>query len=302
MHKNIIMLIISLLLLICISLAIGCYFSNINEGFSNEKQSIPSTGIPDGFYKVDENNMLPVPYGYNATTDKSSIFPISNATLIAMNAKNTAENSGFSGGFAGSGANNTIIDYNTLYGNTAPTEASYNNLTKYDTNNYNTQYHEDVETLKSQNYQYGLDSETITVKDMSGNTVVIPVPTIQGQITYYQPGTYRFGASSYVPNYEDSVFLSRTSGLSSTSPIENTASMLGGSCSYYKNNPDKLEEICQSVDKNNCGSMNCCVLLGGSKCVSGNESGPTMKANYSDIFVKNRDFYYYNGKCYGNCK
>jgi len=43
------------------------------------------------------------------------------------------------------------------------------------------------------------------------------------------------------------------------------------------------------------------VLLGGQKCVAGNENGPTMKANYSDFLVLNKDFYYYQGKCYGNC-
>jgi hypothetical protein len=43
------------------------------------------------------------------------------------------------------------------------------------------------------------------------------------------------------------------------------------------------------------------VLLGGSKCVSGNENGPSVKSNYSDILVRNKDSYMYMGKCYGNC-
>jgi hypothetical protein len=28
--------------------------------------------------------------------------------------------------------------------------------------------------------------------------------------------------------------------------------------------------------------------------------GPTNKANYGDIYIRNRDYYYYQGKCYGN--
>ena len=32
------------------------------------------------------------------------------------------------------------------------------------------------------------------------------------------------------------------------------------------------------------------------------ENGPTNPANYSDHTLKNKDFYYYQGKCYGNCK
>jgi hypothetical protein len=51
--------------------------------------------------------------------------------------------------------------------------------------------------------------------------------------------------------------------------------MLGaGFCDYHKNNPDKLEEICNKQDNSTCTSTNCCVLLGGQKCVYGNTNGP----------------------------
>jgi hypothetical protein len=42
-------------------------------------------------------------------------------------------------------------------------------------------------------------------------------------------------------------------------------------------------------------------LFGGAKCVAGNDRGPSIQSNYSDFLVKNRDYYYYKGKCYGNC-
>jgi hypothetical protein len=76
---------------------------------------------------------------------------------------------------------------------------------------------------------------------------------------------------------------------------------MGGFCDYHKYSPIKKEEECSKLDKNACASTNCCVLLGGSRCVGGNEKGPTMKAHYGDITILNRDFYYYQGKCYGNC-
>ena len=63
-----------------------------------------------------------------------------------------------------------------------------------------------------------------------------------------------------------------------------------------------MEEICQNTDIHDCASKSCCVLLGGSKCVKGNATGPTNMSNYGDIFLKNKDFYYYKNKCYGNCK
>jgi len=120
--------------------------------------------------------------------------------------------------------------------------------------------------------------------------------------TYYQPGSYKFGSATYVPSYEDSVYLSKTTGQSSTSSYLDAATMKGGACSYYKDQPKKLEEMCLAVDNNNCGAMSCCVLLGGSKCVSGSALGPHNKLNYGDITLRDKDYYYHDGKCYGNCK
>jgi len=134
------------------------------------------------------------------------------------------------------------------------------------------------------------------------NYIKIARSNVQGDINYYNPASFRFGTSStYVPNYEDSVYLSRTTGQSTIGEILNPAYMLGGMCDYYKNQPTQLEAACQKLDKNTCASTSCCVLLGGAKCVSGTEQGPTVKSNFSDIYVRNRDYYYYQGKCYGNC-
>ena len=134
-------------------------------------------------------------------------------------------------------------------------------------------------------------------------------------ILYYMPGTYKFGSSAYVPTYEDSVYLSRETrnaqllpgadpdtGLRG-SPIINSKSQLGGFCTADKDNKQKIEEKCKAVNPASCASTTCCVLLGGEKCVSGNENGPYMTANYTDytLTARNKDFYYYQGKCYGNC-
>ena len=136
-----------------------------------------------------------------------------------------------------------------------------------------------------------------------GNMVALnPTGDLDYSPAYYQPGTYRFGSATYVPSYEDSIYLSRTTGQSTTTSYLDAATMMGGSCSYYKDQPDKLEEMCLAVDKNNCGAMSCCVLLGGSKCVSGNAAGPHNKLNYGDITLRDKDYYYHDGKCYGNCK
>jgi hypothetical protein len=74
-----------------------------------------------------------------------------------------------------------------------------------------------------------------------------------------------------------------------------------GICNKYSNDPKKLERACNTIDKNICASTSCCVLLGGTKCVAGDQYGPMNLTNYTDAISVNRDYYYYNGNCYGNC-
>jgi hypothetical protein len=137
--------------------------------------------------------------------------------------------------------------------------------------------------------------------DDEGKLIEVNTESNKSPILYYVPGAYKFGASNYVPNYEDSVYLSRTTRESQLAPVINTASQLGGFCTQYAGNTMKIEEKCAAQDLNACASTSCCVLLGGQKCVAGSENGPKNVANYTDYNLMNRDFYYYQGKCYGNC-
>jgi len=73
--------------------------------------------------------------------------------------------------------------------------------------NYNMQFHDDVETIKKQNDMYDLNFGEVRVKDQNGNIIILPKTESQNSVTFYQPGEFPFGASTYVPNYEDSVYL-----------------------------------------------------------------------------------------------
>jgi hypothetical protein len=173
---------------------------------------------------------------------------------------------------------------------------------RYDSNNYTVQYHADPSTFSDPNLSDATGAAI--VEDQYGNQVALAPLGMKSdisQINYYQPGTYMYGGSSYVPNYEDSVYLSKLTNQMSMAPVLNSASISGGICARYKIDPDRLENECNKITGNVCASTSCCVLLGGSKCVSGDEKGPTMKSNYGDTMIKNRDYYYYQGKCYGNC-
>jgi len=191
----------------------------------------------------------------------------------------------------------TIISGNGISDSNVDTK--YNNdLSK----SIDIQYHKTEAQLLSEAQPSDVQFGNTYIYDENGNKIAYPSSSVQGNITYYTPGSYPFGTANYVPNYENSIYLSKLTGLSTTAPVYNTAEMLGGFCSYFRNQPERKEKVCNELPSNECASTNCCVLLGGSKCVSGNENGPTYKTNYGDIFLRNKDFYYYQGKCYGNCK
>ena len=145
-------------------------------------------------------------------------------------------------------------------------------------------------------------SGTAWVLDKDGNMVSLASQNkLNDYIKYYEPGSYKYDIQNYTPSYEDSVYLSKTTGKPAFSKFIDNASIKKGICSQYKDFPDKLDEECGKLDKNVCGSVNCCTLLGGSKCVAGNNQGPISKLHYGNQMIKNRDFYYYKGLCYGNC-
>jgi len=160
----------------------------------------------------------------------------------------------------------------------------------------------------------GLDKENSQTKFNSNGTLlqydaVMPVfwdkALLAGQDNliplFYEPGSFRDYGKSYVPTYEDSVFLSSSTGLPEYSALKNRPDQMSGFCEQLGTNPDALEQKCNSLDADVCASTECCVLLGGSKCVAGDTQGPATPSNYSDFTIQNRDFYYFKGKCYGNC-
>ena len=229
--------------------------------------------VANGYWVDASGFVQQAPYGYQVSDDKRSISPKTAYAKYDVSA-------------------NGVNTPTTIRGDTQKQV--------YDTNKYDTQYHDDVATvIKNAN-----DSNTgvvWVVKD--GQLTALPQtdPAAKGEMLYYQPGSYKYGPGSYVPGYEDSVFMSKLTRVSYAKPITDTASTLGGICAQYKSSPDQLEEACNRLDKNVCAATTCCVLIGGEKCVSGGESGPTMKVNYNDPTIRNRDLYYHQGKCYGNC-
>lgn len=118
---------------------------------------------------------------------------------------------------------------------------------------------------------------------------------------YYEPGSFPFASTGFRPTYEDSVYLSKTTNLSQAAPITKAPYLQGGFCTQYANDDQTRNAKCNALSADTCASTECCVLVGGTKCVTGNAGGPTIKSVFSDVTIPNRDYWYYQGKCMGNC-
>jgi hypothetical protein len=168
----------------------------------------------------------------------------------------------------------------------------------YNSDNFDITYHADP-IPKTENGEFSGAGKMWV--DISGTLVAIPYSDVSNTTLYYSSGDYIYNSASYVPNYEESVFLSSLTNLPTTSKVHDTADTQSGFCQATESSVLERESKCNALDPTVCGSTDCCVLLGGEKCVAGNINGPAIKSNYSDITIINRDYYYYRGKCYGHC-
>jgi hypothetical protein len=261
----------------------------------------------DPNYYIDAKGMLNmVPYGYIPSADKKSYIPKSKKSIYEKNAidKENQRIQDSVNQITDANYNKNLfssqekqVDFLNKQKLSATDENQTSNKT-YNSDNVNISYHAEP-TLNTDEGAAGVGK--MWIKDNSGNLISVPYSDVSNTTLYYQTGSYPFGPSSYVPNYEESVFLSKLTNKPTVSQIYDFASQKGGFCEGTKSSMFQREQKCNQTDVNTCASTDCCVLLGGEKCVAGNMHGPSIKANYSDFLLVNRDYYYYKGKCYGNC-
>jgi len=72
----------------------------------------------------------------------------------------------------------------------------------------------------------------------------------------------------------------------------------GSFCSSTPNDKSELERKCGKLTKANCKTIDCCVLLNGAKCVTGDKHGPTFASDHSSE-KPGDDYWYYKKDCYG---
>jgi hypothetical protein len=268
--------------------------------------------IQDGYY-IDASGYLEVvPYGNIASADKLSYNPktqtssYETAVITDQNKKLDAQIAQIQqqiaatptpAAFTLNGLQQKLANLQQQKISLIDTSSTSNS--NYNSDNFDITYHADP-TKQTQP-----DGSTAGVGqmwvDISGTLVAIPYSDVSNTTLYYSSGDYIYNSASYVPNYEETVYLSSLTNQPTTSIVHNLADTQSGFCSATQSSVLEREAKCNALDKNVCGSTDCCVLLGGEKCVAGNQNGPSIKSNYSDTTIFNRDFYYYRGDCFGHC-
>ena len=251
---------------------------------SNQKMVI----YPNYYIDPASGVLQPVPYGYKANPQQTGYYANSVAALIETS-NNTIQSP-----LMGQTIDPNTIDPNTIYDISSSIQ-------------YNTGYVPTTDTTGD------LPPGKMYFPNGDGTNSIVDINLYDQSTQYYETGTYVEGPRNFLPNYEPTGFLSTLGSqniqdLSNKDPIylagaplANTEAAYTDIGTLYANDPAKLEAACNAIDPLICASSSSCVLLGGQKCVSGNKNGPKMKSNYSDYLIINRDFYYYQGKCYGMC-
>jgi hypothetical protein len=285
-----------------------CYDVNVTNGITKQTNRVKAN-LNYTSYIDDKENVKSAPYGYVPTYDKKSYEPDSNVSKY----KDAVE----------TGYDTAEIDKNIDsirdQMNAQPPPSPEDLKTLQDMmDELQKQKTDVIISNETSNSNYTTDNVDITyhadpVIDISSaevgkmwvkvndKLVAIPYKDVSNTTLYYEPGRYIYNSASYVPNYEESVFLSKLTNQSTTSNITESVFNKSGFCESTNSSTLLREAKCNSLEPNVCASTECCVLLGGEKCVAGNKSGPNIKSNYSDHAIINRDYYYYQGKCYGNC-
>jgi hypothetical protein len=248
--------------------------------------NIPKDGkIPDGYYKILIKNqpgllkMRPIPDGCKLKIDASVLIKGSNVDPKTGGIVPIAPTGNYSEDELKCV---NVIDIYKEKGEFKQNSLTYDSANMDDYKNINPELRGDKKEAQQVNFDVSLN-------------LIDPYPV------YYEPGSFPFASTGFRPTYEDSVYLSKTTNLSQVAPITKAPYLQGGFCTQYANDDQTRNTKCSLLSEDTCASTECCVLVGGTKCVAGNDGGPTIKSVFSDVTIPNRDYWYYQGKCMGNC-
>lgn len=126
----------------------------------------------------------------------------------------------------------------------------YNKLSQQDIGtNYDVQFHDSIDDIKSQNKGTDLSFGEVRVRNQNGDVIVLPKIAAQEFTTFYTPGEFKYGASTYVPNYEDSVYLSAISNKQFAPSPYDYNSCASKACAVYQYVQNTLSPYCANSGK-----------------------------------------------------
>jgi hypothetical protein len=113
------------------------------------------------------------------------------------------------------------------------------NAASSSSNGYDTKFHDSIEDIKEQSNAYIPVLDKIKVKDPKGKETEISIPKNLGGFTYNKPGTFKYSPDSYIPDYEDGVYLSKSIGVV---PKNKTSDYLASNANELKSTQTLYEE------------------------------------------------------------
>jgi hypothetical protein len=106
------------------------------------------------------------------------------------------------------------------------------------------------------------------------------------------------GLESYKPKKEPTEEEIKTMSIENANPKEDlNLDTKTSFCEADSEDAQNITKRCKALTKENCKSIDCCVLLNGKVCVAGGKDGATEGEAAAGPY----DYYYYQSKCYGKC-
>ena len=105
-------------------------------------------------------------------------------------------------------------------------------------NDFNVEYHDPPEKIAKEEGN-GLEFGVVWLYDpIEKKKVAVARPAIQNSATYYDPGKYKYGAASYIPDYTESVMMSNANKFFKDEPIPPATKI-----TYYDINSSKTAQL-----------------------------------------------------------
>ena len=207
----------------------GCFDISYIDSTTGVSKRI-SAQISPGYYIDTSGYLATIPYGYAASKNKRSYAPVTNtaqyslAVDLSQNAVLDASINVIQAKINAKPPPDSFTLWNLKQQLAKLQQQKVTNMdsnkvssSSYNSNNYDITYHDDP-LKEKQGDESSAGPGKMWVK-IDGKLVSVPYNDLSNTTLYNSPGTYQFNSASYVPNYEESVFLSKLTNEPTTAKV-----------------------------------------------------------------------------------